>query len=499
MKRFLLSGALLAGVQILLRFVSVSFNAFVSRKIGAEAMGLFSLVMSVYSLAVTFAASGVNLAAVRLTAGALAHGKSPRAAVRGCVLYSLLFGCTTAAVLYVASPLVGSVLLGDGRTVSSLRALALSLPAISLSSALAGYFTGVRRVYKNAATQLLETFLRITVTAAVLTLFAPAGIEFACLAVVGGSAAAEAFSLLSAIVFYLFDRRPAANEKQSSAFAEVFRTAFPVAVGAYARQGLVTAEHLAIPWGLRKCGATSAAALAAYGTMQGMVWPLILFPAAVTGSFASLLVPEFAQCAERGEKERIRRMAEKVMQTALFFGIGVAGIFVGFSWEIGEGIYPGTDAADYLAVVAPLIPVMYLDTAVDGMLKGLGEQVHAMKINILDSAACLVLVLLLIPRFGITGYFIVQYVCELLNASLSLCRLLTVTGMRVRILRWVGLPILSVIGVSSIVRLFSAVPGIPLIGAAGSPAARILLVSAGYLLVLFFSCRIVKKPSFAEE
>ena len=92
MKRFLLSGALLAGVQILLRFVSVSFNAFVSRKIGAEAMGLFSLVMSVYSLAVTFAASGVNLAAVRLTAGALAHGRSPRSAVRGCVLYSLLFG-----------------------------------------------------------------------------------------------------------------------------------------------------------------------------------------------------------------------------------------------------------------------------------------------------------------------------------------------------------------------------------------------------------------------
>jgi len=93
-------------------------------------------------------------------------------------------------------------------------------------------------------------------------------------------------------------------------------------------------------------------------------------------------------------------------------------------------------------------------------------------------------VLVLIPRFGITGYFIVQYVCELLNASLSLCRLLTVTGMRVRVLRWVGLPLLSVIGVSSVVRLFSAVPGIPLIGAAGSPAARILLVSAGYIGIL---------------
>ena len=73
-RRFIFNGTVLALSGILLRTVAVSFNAYVSGRIGAEGMGLFSLVMSVYGLAVTLAASGVNLASVRMTAEALAGG-----------------------------------------------------------------------------------------------------------------------------------------------------------------------------------------------------------------------------------------------------------------------------------------------------------------------------------------------------------------------------------------------------------------------------------------
>ena len=60
--------ALLSFVNILLRMVGVSFQAYISRKIGAEAMGLMTLVMSVYGFAVTVALSGLPFATVRLTA-----------------------------------------------------------------------------------------------------------------------------------------------------------------------------------------------------------------------------------------------------------------------------------------------------------------------------------------------------------------------------------------------------------------------------------------------
>ena len=196
-RRFLYNAVLLAVVNIVLRLIGVSFNTFVTAKVGAEGMGLLTLVMSVYGLSVTVAASGVNLAAVQLTARALAESEKKnfhcgsarlRRVMRGCVSYSLLFGIGASVILFTLSDGIGTHLLGDARTVPSLRVLALSLPAISLSSALAGYFTGVRRVYKNAIVSVVEQFVKITLTATVLLLLAPAGIEYACLAVVGGGA-----------------------------------------------------------------------------------------------------------------------------------------------------------------------------------------------------------------------------------------------------------------------------------------------------------------------
>ena len=49
-----------------MRAVNVSFMAYVTKKVGAGAVGLFTLVGSVYGFAVTLCLSGVNLAAVRL-------------------------------------------------------------------------------------------------------------------------------------------------------------------------------------------------------------------------------------------------------------------------------------------------------------------------------------------------------------------------------------------------------------------------------------------------
>ena len=73
--RYLKNAAVLVGASLLMRSVSLFFNAYVSGKIGAEGMGLFSLVMSVYGFAVTFATSGINLAVTRLCAEVIGEGK----------------------------------------------------------------------------------------------------------------------------------------------------------------------------------------------------------------------------------------------------------------------------------------------------------------------------------------------------------------------------------------------------------------------------------------
>ena len=64
-RQYLCNALLLTAVTLLMRTVSVSFNVYVSNRVGAEAMGLLSLVSGVYGFAVTLATSGIHLATVR--------------------------------------------------------------------------------------------------------------------------------------------------------------------------------------------------------------------------------------------------------------------------------------------------------------------------------------------------------------------------------------------------------------------------------------------------
>ena len=217
--------------------------------------------------------------------------------------------------------------------------------------------------------------------------------------------------------------------------------ALPVAFSTYARAGLLTVEHALIPKGLRKNGASREHSLSVYGTLTGMVMPVILFPSALISSFAGLTVPELAEEVTRDHRRHVRYICERVFQLALVFSIGVSGVLICFSGELGQVIYKSSDASLYIKLLAPLIPVMYLDSTADAMLKGLGEQFYSMNVNIADALISVILVYILLPVYGIKGYIFIIFLMEVLNFGLSASRLMAKTGLRPRIFKWVVKPL----------------------------------------------------------
>ena len=170
---------------------------------------------------------------------------------------------------------------------------------------------------------------------------------------------------------------------------------------------------------------------------------------------------------------------------ALIFSIGVSGIMCFFSYELGRVIYPETDAGRYIRMIAPLIPVMYLDTAVDAMLKGFGEQVYSMVVNIIDSSLSILLVLILIPAFGLEGYIMTIYFAELINAALSITRLLSVSKIKPRLISRVFIPLAAVVISAIAVKYISNLLPLELISDAFALIVNISLSVLIYLGLLF--------------
>lgn len=95
--------------------------------------------------------------------------------MRRCALYGLTVGCMMLAAVWFGAELIAKLWLGDIRTASSLRILALSLPAASVGCAFSGYFTARRTVLKYAAVQIFEQAVKIAVSVLMLRFWAAKG------------------------------------------------------------------------------------------------------------------------------------------------------------------------------------------------------------------------------------------------------------------------------------------------------------------------------------
>ncbi len=449
---------LLTLASLLMRTVGVAFQVAVSNRAGAEVMGLYSLMMGVYGFALTLATSGIHLGVTRLVARYLSYHQSKhiKGIVKTACIYALTCGCLAAGLLLIFAEPIGVRLLSDARTVPSLRLFAISLPFISLSSVFGGYFTAVRRSYKNASVQITEQLVKIGLTMYLFSMLFAKSTEGMLCALVLGGVCAEIFSFLFATLLYLTDKQKRSTAEKASPCGgrALLQNTVPIALTSYVRSALLAIQNAIIPRGLKKSGASHAAALVSYGCIHSMALPVVLYPAALISSFSGLLIPTIAECHAQNRQVQIRYIVSRVWFFSMLFSVGTAGILICFSGELGAHLYPNSDAGRYIRLLAPLIPIMYLDTATDAMLKGLGEHVYSMKINILDAFISVILVWILTPRYGVNGYLVAIYVSELFNTVFSITRLLSITRVSPKLLKWVYLPLFCILAATHLTRHF---------------------------------------------
>lgn len=445
-KKFFYNGIMLTAVGIAMRTVAIFFNAFVTQKIGAEGIGLYTIVMTVYGFAVTFATSGISLTVTRLVASAKGEGREEetRAVLLGAILYSLAFSLIATLVLFFGASFIASGILGDMRAVNALRILAPSLIPLSLVAVFSGYFVGIRRVACNAVTQVLGQIFKITATVWLVIRAMPMTVERAALSLSLGTTVTEILAFLVIFVEFIIDRHRETVKKKSGAdVRSVASMAVPLGISAYIRQALLTVEHILIPKRLRTRGDTLSESLSAYGTLHGMALPMILYPMVTLSSFAGLLVPEFAERSGAGDKDGMRRIASRAFGVTLIYATLASSVLYVFSEELGYVIYHSSSAGKFIAVLAPVIPIMYLDHVTDSVLKGIGEHVYSMWVNITDSLLSVALVWILIPKMGIMGYAVCIIAMEAYNFILSAIRLLKRIRFEISLMQTLILPLIS--------------------------------------------------------
>ena len=139
----------------------------------------------------------------------------------------------------------------------------------------------------------------------------------------------------------------------------------------------------------------------------------------------------------------IRRISEVMITRTLQFALPVTVWMMFFGIPLCKLLFKNEEAGIYLMLLSPVVPFMYLDSVVDGILKGLNEQTSYFVFNTIDSILRVILTALLLPLFGIAGVIAVIIISELLNTLMSLARLIRLTKLRLSLTEAVLLPLIT--------------------------------------------------------
>lgn len=350
-----------------------------------------------------------------------------------CLFYCAFTGCISCILLCYFSKFATAFFLHAKISELSLQVLACSLPFVTFASCINGYFAGILQVKKSVYYQFSQEFLKICfVIILLLFIFPPNSIEHACISLAIGATLAEFFSFV--FLFFLFFKEKNLILKSShdpisnvNFTKQILKIAIPISFTSYIRSGLSSLKQVLIPIELEKFGVSCEVALSNYGIINGMVFPLIMFPCVFISSFSSLLIPEFSYMNAKQELRNINFALNRILKYCFLFSFLVFGFLFCFANELNFFVYPTTDLSIYIRFLSPLVVLMYVDNVVDSILKGLDKQVSVMGINIIDLITTISLICFLLPYKGIIGYIITLYISEILNGVLSFVLLIRET------------------------------------------------------------------------
>ena len=423
------SALMLTAVNLLLRLAGTSFQVYISAKIGPAGVGLLQLTMSVGNIAMIAGIGGIRTASMYLTAEELGRKRpcSVPWVLSKCFGYSILCSGAVALVLFSLAPYIAGSWIGDHRTTGALRVMAAFLPVTGLCAVMTGYFTAANRIGTLAAVEVAEQIFTMSVTLLALSLFAGQDAGQACQCILLGSGLGGCLTLGCLTVLRLGERAKIGPSIPLG--HRLLQAAVPLALADILKAGISAAENLMVP---RRLALNSAVSdpLAAFGTVSGMVFPVLMFPACILFALAELLIPELARCAAAENRKRIRYLVRRVLKAAALYALLFGGMLFLAAKPLCEKLYGSADAGRYLRLYAGLSPMLYCDAIVDAMTKGLGQQKTCVRYNILTSSMDVAFLYVLLPRWGMEGYFVSFLVTHLVNFILSLRRLLKISGVR---------------------------------------------------------------------
>ena len=453
---------LLTGTGIVSQFLGFVYRILLSRLIGAEIMGLYQLVMPVYSVLLSLTAVGLTSAVSNLSSQYHARGRRAAAAqvLRRCLLlFFLLFAAVAGAVALLSDP-ISVYLLGDARTRLGLLLLLPCLLLTGVENLHKHFFYGAGCVRPPALVELCEQFIRTGAVLGLLVLFLPQNPERTVGLIVLGMTICEVFS---AAALFLLVRRHLLQSGEPGGPREEGRrltrriASITVPIGLTSLLGnlMGAATSVLIPQRLVQAGAQVSQAMEAFGVLCGMTLPMLSLPTAFIGALGLVLVPKLAEGVALGRRELVQQRVDRSLLATSALILPAMALLAALGPWVGAVLFNEPTVGRYILPLSVGVALSCCQSVLSAALNGVGRPGAAARNAILCGVVQLgcTFFLMGLPGVGLAGYVAGCVASAALGVLLNWLEIRRVTGLRARMFQWCIAPALSALLAGLVARL----------------------------------------------
>lgn len=293
--------SLLVGTSILVfgavisKIVGAVYRIFLANIVGGEGIGMYQLIMSVYSFLVVLVTSGIPLAISKLIADCNANDKQSHKSkiIKLSMLFLAIISILLSIILILGAEKI-AILQGNPEIKKSYFAIAPALFFVSMIAVYKGYFQGECIFTPTAISQIVEQVFKVGVGLAFALIFVESGILQAIFYAVIAISISEVITFIYLLFVYAKHKKKeqqnCCDEKSTKILQNVISTTLPITLAGLAIPLSMFVDSFLVI-NMLKANYSTEIATTMYGIQSGVVNSLINIPTILSFSLATAIMP----------------------------------------------------------------------------------------------------------------------------------------------------------------------------------------------------------------
>lgn len=422
--------------------LSFLYRIVLSRAIGAEGLGIYQICLTVFSVFLTAASSGVPVTVSRLMAKSTAKNdlRGKHSAVTAGIVCTLMVTVPVALILFLCRDGLG-FLFSDDRCADIFLILLPGLALTSVYSVIRGSFWGNKQFLPYSVIELLEDAVMVICGVVLISGVSDPvkGARYAVIAVI----ISYVFSFAVSIGWYLITGGKFVNPKRQ--LKPLISSSTPITAMRTSASLLNSAVAFMLPALLIAGGAGSSEAMSLYGVAVGMAVPMLFIPSSAIGSIAVVVAPELSENYYRQKSEAVARDVEKSVSAAIFIAALVIPILFALGGAISDFLYSSELCGEIVTISSFLVLPMCISMMTNTVLNSMNCEKKTLLYFCIGAAATLLCIGVLTPFIGVYSYVCGLGMSNIISAALNL-RLLKkkCEGLNITRFIWKGIAVVAV-------------------------------------------------------